>query len=234
LAGVEVVVAAPAVGADDSCETLAEQRPGLEAVAAGCDPEDCALAGQGTPQRPAGAGGLPACLVNVDHRRRLDLLLEPRVGRGERLPGALDDRVDRPGRQLDPEQLPGELGRVAAGDAVAHGERHDRGLQPRPERRPRHPAGKRGPGRGGTVGAADSVQPVLAHAHRDQRQLGELMPPRPRPVDQLPRSEHAQAGLAALGPVLDHLVDPLEREQPPVPALMPGLAAALAAGARPA
>src|SRR5215211_8776656 len=94
LAGVEVVVAAPAVGADDSCETLAEQRPGLEAVAAGCDPEDCALAGQGTPQRPAGAGGLPACLVDVDHRRRLDLLLEPGVGRGERLPGAVDDRVD--------------------------------------------------------------------------------------------------------------------------------------------
>jgi hypothetical protein len=38
--GVEVVVAAPAVGADDPAVPLAEQRPGLEAVAAGRDPED--------------------------------------------------------------------------------------------------------------------------------------------------------------------------------------------------
>src|SRR6266511_4622903 len=110
LAGVEVVVAAPAVGADDAGEALAEQRPGLEAVAAGRDPKDRALAGQGAPQRPAGAGGLPAGLVDVDHRRRLELLLEPGVGRGERLPGALHDRVDRAGRQLDAEQLPGKLG----------------------------------------------------------------------------------------------------------------------------
>jgi hypothetical protein len=46
----------------------------------------------------------------------------------------MDDRVDRPGRQLNPEQLAGELGRVAARDTIADGECHDRGLQPRPER----------------------------------------------------------------------------------------------------
>ena len=67
---------------------------------------------------------------------RFDLLLEPGVRRGERLTGALDDRVDRPGRELDPEQLPGELGRVTARDAVAYRERDDGGLQPRPERPP--------------------------------------------------------------------------------------------------
>ena len=39
LGGVEVVVAAPAVRADDPGEALAEQRPGLEGVAAGRDPE---------------------------------------------------------------------------------------------------------------------------------------------------------------------------------------------------
>jgi hypothetical protein len=234
--GVEVVVAAPAVGADDPREALPEQRPGLEAVAAGRDPEDRALAGQGAPQRAAGAGGLPAGLVDVDDRRSLELLLEPGVGRGERLPGPLDDRIDRPGRQLDPEQLPGELGRVPAGDAVSDRERHHRGLQPGPERRPRQLARKLGPCAGGAAGAAHPVQPLLAHAHRDQRQLGDLMPPRPRGVDQLPLAEHARAGLAAVGPVLDHLIHLLGRKQRPVPALVPGLPTAIAtrpASARP-
>src|SRR6266511_2352440 len=86
--------------------------------------------------------------------RRFELLLEPRVGRSECLPGPLDDRVDRAGRELDPEQLAGELGRVAARDPVADSERHDRGLQSRPERRPRHLAGKLGAGRAGACGAA--------------------------------------------------------------------------------
>jgi hypothetical protein len=54
----------------------------------------------------------------------------------ERVAGALNDRVDRPGRELDPEQLSGKLGRVTARHAVAYRERDDGGLQPRPERPP--------------------------------------------------------------------------------------------------
>jgi hypothetical protein len=49
-------------------------------------------------------------------------------------PFTLHDRVYRPGRDLDPEQLPRELGRVATRDAVTYRERDDRRLQPRPER----------------------------------------------------------------------------------------------------
>jgi hypothetical protein len=71
-------------------------------VAAGRDPKHRRLARQRAPQRPASAGGLPAGLVDVDDRGCFDLLLEPGVRRGERLTGALDDRVDRPGRELDP------------------------------------------------------------------------------------------------------------------------------------
>src|SRR5262249_14534447 len=119
LAGVEVVVAAPAVGADDAAEALAEQRPGLNATRPGRDPEDRAGVGQRAPEGAAVAAGLPAGLVDVDHRRLLDLLLEPGVRRGQCVAGPLDDRVDRPGRKLDPEQLPREFGRVAAGDTVA-------------------------------------------------------------------------------------------------------------------
>jgi hypothetical protein len=147
------------------------------------------------------------------------------VRRGERLAGALDDRVDRTGRQLDPEQLPRELGRVAAGDTVAHGERHDRGLQPRPERRAGHAGGKLGPGLGSTLAATDTVQPMLGHPDRDRRQLGELVARRCRSVNPLCLAERVRARAAALRPMLDDLVDLLGRKQPPMPALMPRLAA---------
>src|SRR5712691_5443711 len=134
LAWVEVVVAAPAVGADDPGEALAEQRPGLERVPAGRDPKHRRPACQRTPERAAAAAGLPAGLVDVDGRGCLDPLLELGVGAGERVAGALDDRIDRPGRELDAEQLPGELARVTARDTVADRKRDDGGLEPRPER----------------------------------------------------------------------------------------------------
>src|SRR6266536_5300688 len=126
LARVEVVVAAPAVGADDPGEPLAEQRPGLERVPAGRDPEHGGPARQRTPEGAAAAGGLPAGLVDVDGRGCLDPLLELGVGAGEGIAGALDDRINRPGRKLDAEQFPRELGRVAPRDAVADCERQDR------------------------------------------------------------------------------------------------------------
>jgi hypothetical protein len=55
------------------------------------------------------------------------------VRRRERLAGALDDRVERPGGELEPEQLIDELDGVAAGGAVADGERGNRHLQARTE-----------------------------------------------------------------------------------------------------
>src|SRR5437763_523742 len=42
---------------------------------------------------------------------------------------------------------------------------------------------------GRTARAADGVQPVLGHADRDRRQLGDLMPPRLHSIDRLPRHE---------------------------------------------
>jgi hypothetical protein len=163
------------------------------ALAAGRDPEHRRRAGQGAPQRPVAAGGLPSGLVDVDDRGRLDALLELRVRAGERLPGPLDDRVDRSGRDLDSEQLPGELGRVAAGDTVPDRERHDRCLQPRPERRPWQLAGKLGTCAGGALRAAHTVQPMLGHADRDRRQLRDLVPPRLSRIDALRLAEHVRA-----------------------------------------
>lgn len=57
LAGIQVVVAAPAVGADDPGEALAKQRPGFEGVASGGDSEDRGAGGQGAPERAVAAAG---------------------------------------------------------------------------------------------------------------------------------------------------------------------------------
>jgi len=135
-------------------------------------------------------------------------LLEPGVRAGERLSGPPDDRVDRAGRELHPEQLPRELGHIAARDTVTDGEGYDRGLQPRPERRARHTGRKLGPRFGGADRAAQPVQAVLADPHRDRRQLRDLVPPRLCRVDALQHTEQARARAAPLRPMLDDLVDP--------------------------
>src|SRR5438128_8951375 len=66
---------------------------------------------------------------------------------------------------------------------------------------------------------------MLGDPDSDRRQLGDVVPPRFRGVNALQLAEHVRAHLAALWPMLDDLVDLLGRKQPPVLALMPGLAA---------
>ncbi len=180
------------------------------------------------PEHAALAAGLPAGLVDVDDRRALDLLLQPRVRGGERLAGALDDRVHRPGRDLDPEQLAGELGRVTARDALTHRERDDRRLQPRPERPPR-PGGRLGRGHSRAPRAAHPVQPMLGHPDRDRRQLGDLTPGRLARIDTIRLGELVRTRPAPAGPMLDDLVDLLGRKQPAVLAFVSVPPAPLAA-----
>ena len=185
------------------------------------------------PEHAALAAGLPAGLVDVDDRGALDLLLQPRMRGGERLAGALDNRVYRPGRQLDPEQLPGELGRVTTRDAVTHRERDDRRLQPGPERPPR-PGRRLGHRHCRALRAADPVQPMLGHPDRDRRQLGDLTARRLGRIDTIRIGELVRTRPAPLRPMLDDLVDLLGREQPPVPAFVSVLPAPLAARPLPA
>src|SRR6266545_341911 len=75
---------------------------------------------------------------------------------------------------------------------------------------------------------------MLAQRDRGRRQLADLVPLHGGRVDPLVGGEDVRAGPAALRPVLDNLVHPLERKQRPVLAFMPGLAAPLATGAWPA
>jgi hypothetical protein len=71
------------------------------------------------------------------------------------------------------------------------------------------------------------VQPVLGHPDRDRWQLGDLTPRRLDCIDTLRLGELVRARTAPVRPVLDELVDPFGRKQPPIPALMPLLPATL-------
>src|SRR2546421_556388 len=73
------------------------------------------------------------------------------------------------------------------------------------------------------------MQPMLAHSDRDRRQLGHLTPRRLGDINTLAIGENVRARPAAVGPMLNDLVDLLGRKQPPVPALVPVLAATLPA-----
>jgi hypothetical protein len=64
---------------------------------------------------------------------------------------------------------------------------------------------------------------VLGHHDRDRRQLGHLTPRRLGRIDTIRLGKLVRARPAPLRPMLDELVDPLGRKQPPIPALMPML-----------
>ena len=65
---------------------------------------------------------------------------------------------------------------------------------------------------------------MLAQRDRDRGQLGDLLVLHGGRVETLALAEDMRAGLTALRPVLDDLVDALERKQRPACALVPGLA----------
>jgi hypothetical protein len=68
---------------------------------------------------------------------------------------------------------------------------------------------------------------MLGHAHRDRRQLGHLSPGRLDGIDALAFGEHVRADPTSLRPVLDDLINLLGRQERPVTALVPDLAATL-------
>jgi hypothetical protein len=78
------------------------------------------------------------------------------------------------------------------------------------------------------------MQPMLAHADSDRRQLCDLVARRFGVLDTLQALERVRARAAALGPVLDDLVDQLGWEQPSVPTLVTWLAATSPTRALPA
>ena len=78
------------------------------------------------------------------------------------------------------------------------------------------------------------MEPMLAHTDSDRWQLGHLTPRWLGGIDALVLGEHTRARAAAVRPMLNELIHPLGRKQPPVPALMTRLSTPLAARPLPA
>jgi hypothetical protein len=179
---------------------------------------------EGAPEEAPLAAQPPAGLVHVDVAGAADGGEQVRVGRLERVAGALQDRLDAARAEPRREQLLAALDDIAARDPVAHRQRHDRRLQPGPERARgdlrRQPAGLAD----AAVRAAHALTAVLGHACRHHRQLLDLMARRLGDRDPLRLAEHVPAR-APRGPMLDHLIDRPRRQQRAPVALVAGLAA---------
>jgi len=85
------------------------------------------------------------------------------AGDGEGLCGASGDAIDRACADARAEELFGELGRVAAGDAVADRQRRHRRLQPGAEGAPCHLGAQPGACLAPTRRAAQPLGAVLGH-----------------------------------------------------------------------
>src|SRR5450830_808364 len=209
---IEVVVGPPAVRAGDAGELLAEQRLRFAAVAIGSDAKDRGAKGERPPERAPAAAQAPAGLVNVDGRGGADVAEEVLVGPLEGQGHALQDRRDRACGEARSEELAQKLCGVAPGDAVAHREGGDRRLQARAEGSRRHSGGQLGARYGAALRAAQPLQAMLAEDDRGRRQLRDLMA-RGLPARRaLRRAEHVAAA-ATTRPVLDELVERLDRRQ---------------------
>jgi hypothetical protein len=125
---------------------------------------------------------------------------------------ALHDGVDRAGRELGAEELPQKLCGVAPRDAVAHREGGDRRLQAQAEGSRRHSGEQRGARHGAALRAAQALQAMLAEDDRRRRQLRDLMA-RGRPERRALRRAEDVAAAAAGGPVVEKLVERLDRRQ---------------------
>jgi len=157
-------------------------------------------------------GGAPAGLVDVKRRGGADLAEQVLVGLAGRRGRALQDRLDRARGDAGSEQLTHKLDRVTARDAVSDREAGDRCLEARAEGSPRHVGRQLGARRGAALRAAQALQAMLAEEHRGRRQLHDLMARGLANGATLCLAESVAAG-AAGGPVVDRLVERLNRRQ---------------------
>jgi hypothetical protein len=225
--GVEAVVGPPAVRAGDAGKLFAEQRLGLALMAVGSDAKECRVRGERAPERAPAATQALTGLIDVDRRRSADVTEQVIVGLLKRRGRASHERIDRAGGDAGAERLAQQLGSVAAGETVTHRQGRDRRLQAWAEGASWHVARKLGAGLGATGGTAQAVEPMLGEEDRDRGQLRDLMA---RGLPQRLALRHAEhvAAAAASGPVVDDLIERLDRCQPTTASWMARLGTALA------
>jgi hypothetical protein len=141
------------------------------------------------------------------------------VGVGQRRGGPRENRVHRARADTRAEQLFQELHGISAGDAVAYRERRYGRVQTRPEGASRHPLRQLGAAPTATGRAANALAAVLAHTHRDRRELLDLVTHRLADRHALCLAKNVPTA-AALRPILDDLIGRPHGQQRTVVALM--------------
>jgi hypothetical protein len=159
------------------------------------------------PQRARIAGSPPAGLVDVHRVLGEHPVAQAGVRVGERVAGALADRVDRAGREPDPEHIRRQLAGSAARDPVPRRQRHDRRLQRRAERRLANPERQLGDRLGLALRATQPLRAMLDHDHADRRQLKDLMTTEPATAPALILAELTAAATTGVRVVIDDLID---------------------------
>ena len=185
------------------------------------DLQDRVALGEHAPDRALGAAQPPAGLVHVDRPGRTDLVEQVLARLGQRVGGAGEDRVDRPG--TDPRA-----------NSCSQSSTTSRRLMRLRTESVTTAACNRGPNAlsatsAGSWPARPAPQPgqrttlalVLGHPDRHHRQLLDLTTRRLAHRDAIGLAEHVPAATAGR-PVLDDLVDRPRRQQRPALALMPG------------
>ena len=154
-------------------------------------------------------------------------LQQVRVGLGERVAGAREDRVDRAGADPRAEQLLAELHDITARDTVAHRERRDGRLKTRAERALGDLRRQLAARALTAAGAAHPLAAMLGHltvitgSSSTCWRTGSPTASRSLRAKTWPQS-------TALGPMLDDLIHRPRRQQRAALALMPGLGALFA------
>jgi hypothetical protein len=181
-------------------------------VTGGGDTKDGNLIGVSAPEEPPLARLLPAGLIDAEDRGAANRIIEPFLGFAEGRAGALEDGLDATDGDLGAEQLAAEIGHLTAGEPKAGGEGGDGSLQARPEALAGDLGRQLGLGERAAFGAAAAGEPVLGDSDGDLGQLAELMAA--DRAARRPIGERVPALRAALGQVLDHLIDLLDRQEP--------------------
>lgn len=206
-----MVICPPAVRGDDRL-SFAEQRFGLLAVTGGGDAKDGGPIGKGAPEEPRLPCLLPAGLIDAEDRGAANRVAEPflRLAQGDAL--APEDGVDTADRDLGTEELAAEIGHLAAGEPKARGEGGDGSLKAGAEALAGDLWRQLGLSERAAIGAAAAAEAVLGHCDRGLGQLGDLVAA--DRASRRPIGERVPTLRAALGQVLDHLIDLLDRQEP--------------------
>jgi hypothetical protein len=154
---------------------VGEQLAQVLLVTTGGDCEDRDLLAERAPERALAALQPPAGLIDVQCSGAAHPVEQPLVGLLERVAGSGEDRVDRTARDAGAEELLAALDQVTTRDTVANRQCHDRRLEARPERGAGNLSRQLTSALATAAGAAHTLAAMLSDAHRDLRQLLNLM-----------------------------------------------------------